>query len=402
MGQPNKQLGHEIPGDRAAVASDEEPQAPTRRRRVGLGQVRMVEVPERHGSRLADDRQSEDERRLRLPVLLGTVPVRREQPHTQATGPRSVLAPDQEWQPSPDRRPSGLSAPRVVEMRPGCRPRMEPDRAKREANEGVPLLPEPAGFNHELPGDDAPSGGVTVESHSEPTANASAGYAVVQEDGLVAMPARTRPSVEGPRRSDGANERVVPILRQPQGQRHEFVGQGISEDSARMEPRAQRHRYAGQGHRDFRPARLVALPPRPHMARANSRSNRRRKVLPRMCGRRCGSRRSGAEILVAPHQSQRLSILLSCCLIEGEDQGGPRSTRTARSELLSTHVQPTLIPELVDLRVTGPGRHLGILFPAATAPTPSMAAVTDPAKALPKSDVVVLSRAEPALGGVRA
>ena len=61
------------------------------------------------------------------------------------------------------------------------------------------------------------------------------------------------------------------------------------------------------------------------------------------------------------------------------------------SELLSTHVRPTLMPELVDLRLSGPGRHLDIPFPAGSAPTPSTAAVTDPANALPKSDVVVLT-----------
>lgn len=61
------------------------------------------------------------------------------------------------------------------------------------------------------------------------------------------------------------------------------------------------------------------------------------------------------------------------------------------SEILSTHVRPTLKPELVDLRLSGPGRLLDIPFPAGSTPTPSTAIVTDPAKALPESDIVVLT-----------
>lgn len=60
-------------------------------------------------------------------------------------------------------------------------------------------------------------------------------------------------------------------------------------------------------------------------------------------------------------------------------------------ELLSTHVPPKLLPELVDLRLSGPGRLLDIPFPTAFKPAPSADPVTDPAKALPKSDVVVLT-----------
>jgi hypothetical protein len=60
-------------------------------------------------------------------------------------------------------------------------------------------------------------------------------------------------------------------------------------------------------------------------------------------------------------------------------------------ELLSTHVPSTLMPQLVDFRLSGPGRLLDIAFPVASKPTPSGDPVTDPAKPLPKSDVVVLT-----------
>jgi|SRR5579871_889942 len=60
-------------------------------------------------------------------------------------------------------------------------------------------------------------------------------------------------------------------------------------------------------------------------------------------------------------------------------------------ELLSTHVRPEIVPEITDLRLSGPGRHLDIPFPAGLAPVPSTDPVTDPAKSLPKADVVVVT-----------
>jgi hypothetical protein len=60
-------------------------------------------------------------------------------------------------------------------------------------------------------------------------------------------------------------------------------------------------------------------------------------------------------------------------------------------KILSAHVPPKPVPELVNLRLSGPGRLLDIPFPTASKPTPSSGPETDPAKALPKSDVVVLT-----------
>lgn len=53
-------------------------------------------------------------------------------------------------------------------------------------------------------------------------------------------------------------------------------------------------------------------------------------------------------------------------------------------ELLSTHVEPQLVPEITELRLSGPGRHLNIPFPADLAPAPSTDPVSDPAKRFPR------------------
>jgi hypothetical protein len=60
-------------------------------------------------------------------------------------------------------------------------------------------------------------------------------------------------------------------------------------------------------------------------------------------------------------------------------------------ELLSTHERPVLTKDLVDERLSGPGRHLEIDFPAKLGPKPDMAASGNPDAALPKADVVVLT-----------
>jgi hypothetical protein len=111
------------------------------------------------------------------------------------------------------------------------------------------------------------------------------------------VPARARPLLAGARSPDGAHERVLPVLRQPQGQRHEFSRQVASENRKRVGPNAQSRGHVRDRHRHFRPAGLVALPRRPRLAGTDSRPNRQQEVLPCMCP--CGiSRASTADFPV--------------------------------------------------------------------------------------------------------